>query len=88
MIPLILKYDGRIEAIKQDMRAHLHTRNKLALELPSLSAAQPAYREFREGDIRHSQAGIYKAQQMLGYQPTHQICEGIVEAMDLYVAKQ
>lgn len=46
---------------------------------------EPVYRDFRAGDVRHSQADIGKAQRLLGYAPTHRIAEGIGEALDWYV---
>jgi UDP-N-acetylglucosamine 4-epimerase len=48
--------------------------------------AQPVYRDFRAGDVRHSQADIGKAQRLLGYTPTHRLTEGIVHAMPWYVS--
>lgn len=47
---------------------------------------QPTYRDFRAGDVRHSQADIGKVQRLLGYAPTHRIREGIQAAMPWYVA--
>jgi len=47
----------------------------------------PVFRDFRAGDVRHSQADIGNAQRLLGYQPTHRIGQGIEEAMDWYVRK-
>ncbi len=44
------------------------------------------YREFRAGDVRHSQADISKATELLGYQPSHQIDQGLAEAMPWYLA--
>jgi len=49
-------------------------------------AAQPSYRDFRSGDVRHSQADIDKAQRLLGYVPKHRIQNGIEVAMPWYVA--
>jgi UDP-N-acetylglucosamine 4-epimerase len=46
--------------------------------------AQPQYIDFREGDVRHSQADINKAQLLLGYSATHSFHEGIAEAMPWY----
>ncbi|MHC5168824.1 NAD-dependent epimerase/dehydratase family protein [Acinetobacter johnsonii] len=43
------------------------------------------YREFRAGDVRHSQASIAKIQQALGYAPEYPIAEGIQLAMRWYV---
>ena len=45
----------------------------------------PVYREFRAGDVRHSQASIAKIQQHLGYAPEFKIAEGIQLAMRWYV---
>ena len=46
---------------------------------------QPIYRDFREGDVRHSQADISKAKQLLGYAPQFNISQGIDLAMPWYV---
>lgn len=46
---------------------------------------KPAYRDFRAGDVRHSQADITKAQNLLGYAPAHHINDGIHKAMPWYV---
>lgn len=43
------------------------------------------YREFRAGDVRHSQADISKANSLLGFEPTHQIQQGIDQAMPWYL---
>ena len=45
----------------------------------------PLYREFREGDIRHSLADISKAKNILGYIPSFNISQGIHEAMPWYI---
>lgn len=54
----------------------------------SITAAEPSYRDFRAGDVRHSQADIAKAQRLLGYIPTHRIESGVMVAMPWYVANQ
>lgn len=51
-------------------------------------ATQPVYRDFRAGDVRHSQADIGKVQRLLGYAPTHSIQQGINVAMAWYVANR
>lgn len=61
-------------------------RDALAPRFPHLRGLQPIYRDFRPGDVRHSQADISKAQRLLGYVPTHRIADGLREAMDWYVA--
>lgn len=50
------------------------------------SDARSVYREFRTGDVRHSQADIRKAQRLLGYEPTHRMRDGLQEAMGWYLA--
>ena len=46
---------------------------------------EPIYRDFRVGDVRHSQASIAKIQQHLGYAPQFKILEGIQLAMCWYI---
>lgn len=43
------------------------------------------YRDFRAGDVRHSQADITKIQNALGYEPQFDIIQGIQKAMPWYV---
>jgi UDP-N-acetylglucosamine 4-epimerase len=59
-------------------------RDGLALNHPFLKNVQPVYRDFRAGDVMHSQADIGKAGKLLGYQPTHTIREGLAEALAWY----
>lgn len=47
--------------------------------------AEPTYRDFRAGDVRHSQADTGKATKLLGYAPTFRILEGIQKAMPWYI---
>lgn len=57
-------------------------------ELDGLSIGgtrSPEYRDFRSGDVRHSQADINKARQDLGYIPSHTVAQGLAEAMPWYV---
>jgi UDP-N-acetylglucosamine 4-epimerase len=49
--------------------------------------APPVHREFRAGDVRHSQADIGKAQRLLGYSPTHDLRAGLAEAVTWYAAR-
>jgi UDP-N-acetylglucosamine 4-epimerase len=42
------------------------------------------YRDFRAGDVRHSQADVSKAVNNLGYAPEYKILEGISKAMPWY----
>ncbi|MCB1985466.1 MAG: Vi polysaccharide biosynthesis UDP-N-acetylglucosaminuronic acid C-4 epimerase TviC [Burkholderiales bacterium] len=52
---------------------------------PHLETHQPEYVDFRKGDVRHSQADITKARNLLGFEPSHAIREGMKSAMTWYV---
>ena len=54
---------------------------------PRVRECHPRYREFREGDVLHSQADISKVQKLLGYAPTHRVGEGLKEAMGWYMRR-
>lgn len=45
----------------------------------------PVYRDFRAGDVRHSQADISKINMLLSYEPEFNIIHGIAKAMPWYV---
>ena len=47
---------------------------------------EPVYRDFRAGDVRHSQASITKIQKNLGYSPEFKITAGIQIAMPWYIS--
>lgn len=51
---------------------------------PNLRGVQPISRDFRAGDVRHSQADVSKAKTLLGYLPTHTIAMGVSKAMPWY----
>jgi len=59
-------------------------RNNLQPHYPQLQDCRPVYRDFRPGDVRHSEADIAKAQRLLGYQPSHTLEQGLSEALDWY----
>ena len=59
--------------------------DRLIQRTQGLEKRGPIYREFRAGDVRHSQANIDKAKILLDYQPKYMISEGMNEAMDWYV---
>ena len=40
--------------------------------------------EFRLGDVRHSVADIHKARKLLGFEPTHELKQGLALCMDWY----
>jgi len=48
------------------------------------SSVEPIYKEARQGDVRHSQADISKAEKMLGYRPTVGLEEGLRHTVDWF----
>ena len=59
---------------------------KEALESKSINVVHsPVYRDFRAGDVRHSQADVAKITGLLGYLPSHAISQGITKAMPWYI---
>lgn len=59
----------------------------LASFKPAIGDLEPVYRDFRAGDIRHSLASIDLAREWLAFEPTHEVNEGLQEAMSWYVRK-
>ena len=57
----------------------------LSEQHPRLNECKPVHRDFRAGDVLHSLADISKAEELLGYKPTHRISEGMKVALDWYV---
>lgn len=47
--------------------------------------AAPEYRDFRPGDVRHSQADISLAGKLLGYEPAWPVEPGLIEALPWYL---
>jgi UDP-N-acetylglucosamine 4-epimerase len=68
----------------------LYTQLKTILlpHYPHLQDAEPIYRAFRDGDVRHSLADISKAATLLGYAPAQQIGEGLKLAMPWYIGEK
>jgi len=60
-------------------------RVKLENQYPHLTNLKAIHQEFRAGDIRHSQADISKAKNLLGYDPSYHINEGLDKALQWYV---
>jgi UDP-N-acetylglucosamine 4-epimerase len=54
-------------------------------DYPQLKDFKPVYQDFRAGDVRHSLADISKAENLLGYSPSHRIGAGIDQALEWYV---
>jgi len=57
----------------------------LAKNLSDFEMKKAIYRDFRAGDIRHSNANIDKIKQLLGYVPTHSLEAGLEESLSWYI---
>ena len=58
--------------------------DRLLPQYPHLKNFTPLYRDFRAGDVLHSQADITKAKTLLNYEPTHLIDQGMDVALKWY----
>ncbi len=56
----------------------------LAENTPEIHTLKPVYRDFRAGDVRHSQADINKAENKLGYTPAYNIDQGLKQTLPWY----
>ena len=64
---------------------YLYLSSILETRLEKTKIKEPLYDDYRKGDIRDSLADISKAKTLLGYIPTHNIHNGLVETVDWYV---
>jgi UDP-N-acetylglucosamine 4-epimerase len=60
-------------------------RDSVAQSHPKAAQVQPAYRDFRPGDIRHSLADTSKARKLLKYEPHYSVREGMKRTAQWYV---
>jgi len=63
-------------------------RDRLASDDDRFALAVPQYDDFRPGDIRFSCASIEKARRLLAFQPTHDVAQGLAEALDWYLSRE
>jgi UDP-N-acetylglucosamine 4-epimerase len=59
-------------------------RSRLAPFYPPLANAKPVHRDFRAGDVRHSEASIDEVQRCLGFAPAYSVAGGLDEALAWY----
>jgi UDP-N-acetylglucosamine 4-epimerase len=65
---------------------HASIKQLILERVSNLEIAEPIYRDFRAGDVRHSRADISKAERLLGYKPKYKIDEGLKRSMDWYIS--
>ena len=84
-----LEATNQVYNVAHNQRTSLNELYRLIKEILThhckLTTDNVHYRDFRAGDVRHSQADITKAQALLNYQPSQDLKQGLDEAMDWYV---
>ena len=63
-------------------------RDKIKNKTEKIEIKKPNYREFRVGDVLHSQASIEKINTLLGYYPEQDIKSGLELSLEWYIKKQ
>lgn len=63
-------------------------RRLLAVTNSAVMQIEPVYRDFREGDVRHSQADISRARELLGYHPAHTVDQGLAVTCEWFLGLQ
>ncbi len=62
-------------------------RERVTTRMPAAAQAEPVYRDFRAGDVRHSLADISKGARLIGYQPEYSVRTGLDKAADWYMER-
>jgi UDP-N-acetylglucosamine/UDP-N-acetylgalactosamine 4-epimerase len=78
-------YNTAVNARTSLNELYVMLRNRLLPYYEHLGGAEPIHRDFRKGDVLHSQADIDKGRQLLGYDPTHTIDQGLDAALQWYI---
>ena len=60
---------------------------KLIDKITKIPHSKLNYRDFREGDVRHSQADISKISDLLSFKPTHRINAGLAETVNWHLQR-
>ena len=60
-------------------------RKNLSKRINNIGFKDLVYRDFRDGDVRHSMADISKAVTLLGYKPQFSATKGIEKSIDWYI---
>lgn len=79
-------YNVAVNARTSLTELHAAMQAMLRLNCPQLLPQAPLYGDFRDGDVRHSQADIAKATRLLGYAPTHDLRQGLRKTIAWYAA--
>lgn len=78
-------YNVAVNARTSLLELHAAMQQLLRQARPQLALLPPEHGPFRDGDVRHSQADIGKAQRLLGYAPSHDLRQGLRETVAWYL---
>lgn len=78
-------YNTAVDARTDLNELYVKLQTRLLPLFPHLQGSKPVYRDFRRGDVMHSQADIGKAAKLLGYVPSHMIDEGLDAVLPWYI---
>ena len=62
-------------------------KTNISTQMPTLELKKPIYRDFRPGDIMHSRADIRMAEELLGYEVTMSVSEGLEDLVRMECSK-
>ena len=62
-------------------------KERVVPSFPNAQKAEPEYRDFRAGDVRHSLADISKANTLIGYSPQYSVKDGLDKAAMWYIRR-
>ena len=60
-------------------------KNSIEAKISHIKIGEPKYRDFRPGDVRHSNANIALAKEVLDYEPMYTLEEGLEQSIDWYI---
>ena len=58
-------------------------KKNISNHIPTLEIKEPIYRDFRPGDIMHSRADITMAKELLGYDVTMSVSQGLEQLVKM-----
>jgi UDP-N-acetylglucosamine 4-epimerase len=79
-------YNTAVNARTSLNELYVMLRDRLLPHYGHLAGVAPNYRDFRRGDVLHSQADVGKGRRLLGYEPTHTIDQGLDAALLWYIS--
>jgi UDP-N-acetylglucosamine 4-epimerase len=61
-----------------------YLKESLGVKHPHVEGSKPKYRDFRSGDVRHSEADISKIIKKIEFKPTHKLYQGLIQTIQFW----